>query len=115
MDENNYNSIDRLIEFGMGMSIAQQMIQTMNFAMKNMHISGTQESMSPIFTPIFAVIGELQIGPLSELEVMQLINQKKINHDTFVWQQGMKNWEKAESVPSIIKLVVLSPPKFNSK
>lgn len=113
MDDNNYNSIDRLIEFGMGMSIAQQMIHTMNHAMKNMHIAGTQNtftSSSP--TSFFVVIQEQQIGPLSESEIVQLINQKKITNDTYIWHQGMKDWQKAENVPAIVKLVVLNPPPF---
>lgn len=30
MDDNSFSSIDRLMEFGMSMGIAQQMINTMN-------------------------------------------------------------------------------------
>ena len=36
----DFSSIDRLIEFGMGMSLAQQMITTMNSAMNNMQVAG---------------------------------------------------------------------------
>jgi hypothetical protein len=112
--ENNFYSIDRLIEFGMGMSIAQQMVQTMNTAMSNMHIAGTHNNFiqsNP--STYFVVLNEQQIGPLSENEIKQLIQQKKINSETYVWHNGLTDWEKASNVPEIIKFVALSPPPFN--
>jgi hypothetical protein len=111
MSDNSFNSIDRLIEFGMGMSIAQQMVHTMNNAIKNLHIAGTQNSLNEnLQSSFFCVIKEQQVGPLTESEVLQLISQKKITNDTLIWYQGMKDWQKAENVPAIIKLVVLNPP-----
>ena len=38
--ENDFNSIDRLVEFGMGIAVAQQMVNTMNYAMSNMAVPG---------------------------------------------------------------------------
>ena len=38
--DNNFNSIERLMEFGMGMAVAQQMVNTMNYAMTNMNVPG---------------------------------------------------------------------------
>ena len=34
MDNNDFFSLDRLLEFGLGMGMAQQMINTMNQSMK---------------------------------------------------------------------------------
>lgn len=116
MKDDNFFSIDKLVKFGMGITIAQQMIQTMNHAMQSMHIAGTQDPMgghSVMPVSIFAVIDGKQAGPFSESEILQLINQKKINNETYIWHQGMKDWEKAESVPIIVKIVALNPPPFN--
>ena len=38
MSDNNMFSIDKLVDFGMGMAVAQQMVKTMNYAIDNMHI-----------------------------------------------------------------------------
>ena len=46
MDNNSFFSIDKLVEFGMGMAIAQQMVQTMNKSMVDMHIPGAMNPMS---------------------------------------------------------------------
>ena len=39
--ENNLNYIERLLEFGLEISIAQQMINSMNQTMSNMNIPGS--------------------------------------------------------------------------
>jgi hypothetical protein len=44
MNEDSFFSMDRLVEFGMGMVIAQQMVKTMNQSITNMHIPGAMES-----------------------------------------------------------------------
>ena len=116
MNDNNFFSIDRLVEFGMGITIAQQMVQMMNHTMQNMHIAGTQNAMNNAsVTPssIFVVIEGKQAGPFSDSEIIQLINQKQITNETYVWHQGMEDWKKAEEVPAIIKIVALNPPPFN--
>lgn len=116
MSENSFYSINNLVEFGMGIAIAQQMVQMMNHTMQNMHIAGTQNPMpNTNVTPssIFVVIDGKQAGPFSESEILQLINQKTINNETYVWHQGMKDWQKAEEVPAIVRIVALNPPPFN--
>ena len=40
MDDSHFFSIDRLIEFGMGMAIAQQMVGSMNNAFQNINTPG---------------------------------------------------------------------------
>ena len=42
MTEDSFFSIDRLVEFGMGLTMAQQMIKMMNESMQNMYIPVTQ-------------------------------------------------------------------------
>ena len=45
MDENSFYSVDRLVEFGLGMAMAQQMVQMMNQTMQSMYVPGSIQSM----------------------------------------------------------------------
>jgi len=113
MSENNYFSMDRLIEFGMGIAVAQQMVKTMNSAMQNMYIPGTMNPMQT--TPqtfYYAMLDGQQVGPFSEQELSRLISEKKIVKETYIWKPGMPNWELAEKLPEILRLVALAPPPF---
>lgn len=116
MDDNSFLSMDRLVEFGLGMGIAQQMIKSMNSAMQNMHVPGSMNSGETQKQNLFyVVLEEKQVGPLSESEMSRLINDKKVAKETFVWIPGMTNWEIIENVPEVLKLVALTPPPFNNK
>ena len=120
MGENNFYSIDRLVEFGMSMAIAQQMVKSMNDMMANMRIPGAMNPMYP-GTPqqgaqvIYAMIDGKQAGPFSETECGRLIAEKKIVKETYVWMPGMKDWQLAENTPSVLRLVALAPPEFKPK
>lgn len=120
MDNDSFFSMDRLIEFGMGLAVSQHMVQMMNQTMQNMHVPGAMnpmhnqqnnhQSLPNIF---YAVIDGNSVGPLSEAEVIKLISNKQITKDTFVWKPGMTDWQKVESTPEVLKLVLLAPPTFN--
>ncbi len=111
MEEENFYSINRLVEFGMGISIAQQMIQTMNESMRNMHIPG---AMNPIQTAspnfFYAILNGSQAGPFSEHDISLLFSNQEINKETYFWKPGMGNWQMAENFPEILKIVALIPP-----
>ena len=115
-NEKNFYSIDRLMEFGMSMAIAQQMVGSMNHAMKNMHIPGVNNPMQPPQRPLtvdtvyYALIDGKQAGPFCETELARLINEKKLTKETYVWHSGLTEWKTAENIPAILRLVALAPP-----
>jgi len=117
MGDNNFYSVDRLMEFGMSLAISQQMVKSMNEMMRNMHIPGAMNPMHKS-TPqddsfiFYAIIDGKQAGPFSETELIRLIAEKKIIKETYVWMPGMKDWQLAENTPSVLKLVALTPPDF---
>ena len=114
MDNNDFFSLDRLLEFGIGMGMAQQMINVMNQSMKSMYIPGSIQSMpQPIANIYYVAIDGLQTGPLSESELMELIRDKKVSKDTLAWMPGMATWLPIEQVPAILKLIALTPPPLN--
>ena len=116
MDDNNFFSINRLVEFGMGMAVAQQMVKTMNETMTNKYV---HESMNPIEKSqqkfFYAMIEGYQAGPFSEQELTRLIADKKIVKETYLWMPGLSNWKLTEQIPEVLRLVALTPPPFNQK
>lgn len=115
MDNNDFFSLDRLLEFGLGMGMAQQMINMMNQTMKSMYIPGSIQSMpqQPLASIYYVAIDGQQTGPLRESELMELIRDKKVSKDTLAWMPGMATWLPIEKVPAILKLIALTPPPLN--
>lgn len=120
MDNDHFFSIDRLVEFGMSLAVSQQMVQMMNHTMQNMYIPGAmapmqnqQNNAQTLPNIYYAIIEGSSAGPLSESEIIKLISNKQITKDTYVWKPGMTDWQKVESTPEVLKLVLLAPPVFN--
>lgn len=113
MNENSFFSIDRLMEFGLGMAVAQQMINTMNESMKNMYIPGSMNQMQQAPQVFYYADNGHSVGPLSPSEMTDAINNGVINKDTLVWTPGMVAWQSASEVPSVLKLIALTPPPLN--
>lgn len=115
MDNNSFFSIDRLVEFGMSMAVANQMVQTMNQFMQAMHVPGSDMAMSqPLQQIFYVVINSAPVGPLDSCTLSQLIFQKKITKDSLAWIPGMLCWQPIEKVPAILKIVALTPPPIPS-
>lgn len=114
MDNHDFFSVDRLVEFGLGMSMAQQMINMMNESMKSMYIPGSIQSMpQPVASIYYVAVNGQQTGPLKGSELMTLISDKKVSKDTLAWMPGMPSWLPIEKVPAILKLIALTPPPLN--
>ena len=116
MSDNDFYSMDRLIEFGLGVNIARQMVNCMNQGMQNMHIPGSMQNVQPQQSTIYYVAIEgKQAGPFNESEMMQLVNLKKIDKDTLAWMPGMNAWQPIANVPSILKLIAVTPPPLKTE
>jgi len=113
VSDDRFYSVDRLVEYGMSMSVAQQMVQTMNNAMENMN---TQNIQSPLHsTPAasyYIMIENNPAGPFTEQQVSDLVRDLKIDKKPFVWKTGLRGWVMAEQMPEILKWITLTPPSF---
>lgn len=58
-----------------------------------------------------AVNGQ-QIGPCDWMKLQQLIQQGVLTHNTYVWKQGMQNWELAGNVAELQTLFASVPPQM---
>lgn len=112
MNNDNFLSIDRLVEFGLGMGMARQMINMMNESMQNMHVPGSVSTMhaQQQSKTIYVAIDGKPVGPLSETEFSHLVVNKTVAKDTLSWMPGMAGWQPIENVPALLKIVALAPP-----
>jgi Holliday junction resolvasome RuvABC DNA-binding subunit len=56
----------------------------------------------------YVVVDGLQAGPFSETELKTLVKNGVVTSNTLVWSPGMLNWQIAQSIPSVNKLLLLS-------
>jgi hypothetical protein len=111
-NDNTFNSIERLMEFGMSMAIAQQMMQTMNYAMQNITTPQFQNVNVPLPKSIqfYALVNDIPQGPFTEKELSNHILANRVSKETLVWFQGMSGWMQVQKVPEVAKLFSLMPP-----
>lgn len=115
MNDNNFFSVDRLLEFGMGMTMARQMVDVMNQSMQQMHVPGSMATMpQPQSTTLYVAIDGQPVGPLSEHEFANLVSTQRVTKDTLVWQPGMMGWKPLEQVPAFLRIIALTPPPIPS-
>lgn len=112
----DFSSIDRLVEFGMGLGLAQQMVNTMNHVMNNTMVAGEnagttgqqQLTCAAYQNQWYAAVDGQQAGPLSDNEVRELISRSLIKGDSLMWCPGMQAWKYASDIPQINKLILLT-------
>lgn len=115
MSDDNFFSINRLVEFGLGIGVAQQMVNSMNHSLQNTVIPGIQTPpISPGARNYHLMFDGKPAGPFSENEISRLITEGKVRKDTFVWRPGMAQWDVVENVADVLRLVALTPPPFSS-
>lgn len=112
----DFSTIDRLVEFGMGLGLAQQMVNTMNQTMNSMKVAGVNAGTTgqqndigsrPTDSQWYAAIDGRQAGPLSEHDLETLVSRGLIDDTTLVWHPGMNGWQLACNVPLLNKLMLL--------
>ena len=112
--DNSFSSVDRLLEFGMGMAVAQQMVNTMNHCMQNMYVPGAGAPLSPgVQMPMpqidkyYLVSNDEVVGPFTTAELSTLVRSKTLTPVTMVWKQGMAGWMKAADVAEVKQILMV--------
>ncbi|MCR4809054.1 MAG: DUF4339 domain-containing protein [Prevotella sp.] len=114
LDDSNFFSLDRLVEFGMSASIAQQMVTSMNQQMQQMQYPGSLQNMpQPQPGVYYVAIDGQPNGPLDEKELARLIYDRKVTKDTLCWLPGMAQWKPVSEVPAVLRIVALTPPPLS--
>ncbi len=107
----DFSTIDRLMEFGLGMGIAQQMINTMNHSFNNMPVAGVDSNVKPRALEnvgYYAVIDNAQAGPFTADELQKAVDKRLITLDTLMWNSGMAGWRQAKYIPSVYKMILIN-------
>lgn len=102
------------MEFGLGLSMAQQMVRVMNEAMTTMYVPGSASTIpqpnAQMELPIYVALDGAVAGPFSASEFVTLVKNGAVTKETLSWQPGMTGWQPIEKVPSILKIIALTPP-----
>lgn len=106
---------DKVVEFGMGMTMVRQMPQMMDMAMSQQQPNNTTPpAIRPDIANVYVANNGQQAGPFSEPEVKQLMSNGVLTPETMVWMPNMSQWMPACQVPAINKLFLLmSMPQKN--
>lgn len=110
MDNNFFFSIDKLVEFGLGMAVAQQMIGVMNQSLKTMYVPGSYMALPQPAEYIYVAIDNRPVGPLSTVQFSEMATSRQINKDTLVWIPELTCWKPLQEVPQLLKIIALVPP-----
>ena len=108
MDHDSFFSVDNLVEFGISMAMAQQMVGMFNQSMQQAMAPAAVPASAPKETLYYIGMEGKPVGPLHETELIQLIRNRQVNKDTLVWMQGMPSRKAIQDVPAVLKLVALN-------
>ena len=93
----------------MGGALGGQMAGMMN-QMGNA-MQGQMNTPPPIPTVAYMIaVNGAQSGPFNMQQLQQLVQQGQMNATTYVWKQGMANWELAGNVQELKSLFVANTP-----
>lgn len=100
----------------MGGAMGNQMANMMN-NMGNMmnnpnaqQQAGNQMPPPPPVTQYFVSVNGQQAGPFNMQQMQQMVSGGQLQRNTFVWKQGMQNWEEASKLIDLQNLFGAVPP-----
>lgn len=93
----------------LGGAMGQQMAGMMN-AM-GQQIQSTMNTPPPVpQKTYYIVLNGQQAGPFDTPQLQQMVSNGQLTADTYVWKQGMSQWEYAQNVPEVANLLNGSTP-----
>lgn len=107
-DYNSFSSIDSLMQFGMGLAVANQMVSMMNHTIASMQTPGADRPLSQSEGQCYVLVNNAVAGPFTEQELGTLVCNKTLTSDTLVWKRGMAGWTHAKNVPWAQKAILLN-------
>ena len=108
------NLLERIMELGIGISVARQMPDMLSRVMPPQNGPAPQGSPSQTPPPLSAgesfylVVDNVQAGPFGEEHLERMAKNGILTRDTLVWKNGMTAWQKAVTVPEINKILILA-------
>jgi hypothetical protein len=110
---NGMNPAGMMTGMMMGGAMGNQMANMMNQMGNNMNNqvpSNNQMPPPPPITQYMLAVNGQQSGPYNLQQLQQLVASGQMQRNTFVWKQGMTNWEEAQQVFELQSLFNSVPP-----
>jgi membrane protease subunit (stomatin/prohibitin family) len=110
----NLNPAGMMTGMMMGGAIGQQMSGMMNNMGQQMQQGMNQQASAPPQMPVvayFVIVNGQQSGPFNMQQLQPLVLNGQLTKQTYVWKQGMANWELAGNVQELVAL--FAPPVPN--
>lgn len=121
----DFSSLDKLVEFGLGVGVATQMMNTMNATISRMAVpgvglnpgleknpqlnpAGVAPAGAPVQKSYYIVKEEKVAGPFTEQELTELVSKHRVTKNTFCWYPGLPSWKMAQDIPEVNKLILLN-------
>lgn len=122
----DFSSLDKLMEFGLGLGIATQMMNTMNTTIARTAMPGVainpgvypaadlrngqcENAQEAVPQPEYYIVHDEKVaGPFSEHQLDELIRKGIVGKKTFCWMPGQPQWNLAENIPQVNKLLLLN-------
>lgn len=114
--DSGLNPAGMMMGMAMGGAMGGQMANMMNGM--NQQMQQIQQPMGQQMAPppmpgaisyMIAVNGQ-QYGPYNMQQMQQMVQNGQMNPQTYVWKQGMTNWDMAGNVPELASLFGTVPP-----
>jgi hypothetical protein len=93
----------------MGGAIGQQMSGMMNQMGNNMQQNANMPPPLPQ-NQYYAYLNGQNTGPYNMQQIQQMIQNNQITKETYVWKNGMTNWELASNISELSNLFSILPP-----
>lgn len=113
---NNMNPAGMMTGMMMGGAMGNQMANMMNNMGNSMNPQNNQNTGDnqmpppPPVTQYFVAVNGQQTGPFNMQQLQQLVMNEQLQRNTFVWKQGMQNWEEAGKLLDLQNLFGAVPP-----
>jgi hypothetical protein len=113
---NNMNPAGMMTGMMMGGAMGNQMVNMMNNMGNTMNPQNSQNPgnnhlpPAPPTTQYFVSVSGQQTGPFNLQKLQQLVMNGQLQRNTFIWKQGMPNWEEAGKLIDLQNLFGAVPP-----
>ena len=111
MNENSFYSLDKLVAFGLGSSVADQLSESMNKSIQQMKIPGAGNStVQPHGVSYYIAVEGNAVGPYTLQELARFCIDGNLTHSSLVWQPEFEKWRPVSDCPELLQLIALTPP-----
>jgi membrane protease subunit (stomatin/prohibitin family) len=116
LGDGGMNTAGMMTGMMMGGAVGNQMANMMNNMGNMMNNPNAQQPSSNQMPPpppaiqYFVSINGQQTGPFNMQQLQQMVTSGQLQRNTFVWKQGMQNWEEASKLLDLQNIFGAVPP-----